>query len=55
LESGEKKELKSVRRSNITSPVDGKSYEAMVAALSRTVEQLSQEIAETIKTLSQKG
>jgi uncharacterized lipoprotein YmbA len=52
---GEKKELKSIQRSNITSPVDGNSYEAVVAALSRTVEDLSREIAETIKTLSQKG
>lgn len=55
LESGEKKTLKSVRRSGITRPAEGKSYEAMVAALSRTVEELSREIAETIKTLSQKG
>jgi len=50
---GEKKELKSIRRSSITEPAQGNSYEAMVAALSRTVEQLSQEIAETIKSLSQ--
>jgi uncharacterized lipoprotein YmbA len=55
FESGEKKELKAIRRSSITKPAEGKSYEAMVAALSGTVEQLSQEIAETIKTLSQKG
>jgi uncharacterized lipoprotein YmbA len=55
FESGEKKELKAIRRSSITKPAEGKSYEAMVAALSSTVEQLSQEIAETIKTLSQKG
>ncbi len=55
LEGGEQKELKSVRRSSITEPADSKSYEAMVAALSRTVEDLSREIAETIKTLSQKG
>jgi uncharacterized lipoprotein YmbA len=55
FESGEKKELKAIRRSSITKPAEGKSYEAMVAALSQTVEQLSQEIAETIKTLSQKG
>jgi uncharacterized lipoprotein YmbA len=52
MEGDKKKELKSVRRSVITKPADGKSYEAMVAALSRTVEQLSQEIAETINTLS---
>ena len=52
LESGEKKTLKAVRRSSITKPTEGKSYEAMVASLSETVEQLSQEIAETIKTLS---
>ena len=49
---GEKKELKSIRRSSITEPAQGKSYEAMVAALSRTVEQFSEEIAETINTLS---
>ena len=55
IEEGEKKTLKSVRRSKITEPADGKSYEAMVAALSRAVERLSHEIAETIKTLSQKG
>lgn len=55
LEGGEQKELKSVRRSSITEPADSKSYETMVAALSRTVEDLSREIAETIKTLSQKG
>lgn len=55
VEEAEKKELKSVRRSNITKPAEGKSYEAMVAALSRTVEQLSQEIAETIRTLSPKA
>jgi uncharacterized lipoprotein YmbA len=53
FESGEKKELKAIRRSSITKPTDGRSYEAMVAALSQTVEQLSQEIAETIKNLSQ--
>ena len=53
FESGEKKELKAIRRSSITEPAEGRSYEAMVAALSRTVEQLSQEIAETIKNLSQ--
>jgi uncharacterized lipoprotein YmbA len=52
LEGGEKKELKSVRRSSITEPADSKSYEAMVAALSRTVEQLSREVAEAIKSLS---
>jgi uncharacterized lipoprotein YmbA len=55
VEEGEKKALKSVRRSSMTRPAEGKGYEAMVAALSRTVEDLSQEIAETIKTLSQKG
>jgi uncharacterized lipoprotein YmbA len=55
LQSGEEKALKSVRRSSISKPAEDKSYEAMVAALSRTVEQLSQEIAETIQTLSQKG
>ena len=55
VEEGEKKSLKSVRRSSITRPADGKSYEAMVAALSRTVEEFSREIAETIKALSQKG
>jgi uncharacterized lipoprotein YmbA len=53
LTGDKKKELKAIRRSNITEPAEGKSYEAMVAALSRTVEQLSQEIAETIKNLSQ--
>lgn len=52
FESGEKKELKAIRRSSITKPTEGKSYEAMVASLSETVEQLSLEIAETIKTLS---
>ena len=55
LESGEKKTLKAVRRSSISRPTEGNSYEAMVAALSRTVEQLSQEIAETIKALPQRG
>ena len=55
LESGEKKTLKAVRRSSISKSTEDKSYEAMVAALSRTVEDLSREIAETIKTLSQKG
>jgi uncharacterized lipoprotein YmbA len=55
LEGGEKKTLKSVRRSSISKPAEGNSYEAMVAALSRTVEQLSQEIAETIKPLPEKG
>jgi len=52
---GDNKEFKLARRSKITEPVDDNSYEAMVAALSRTVEDLSREIAETIKTLSQKG
>jgi uncharacterized lipoprotein YmbA len=55
VEGGEKKALKSVRRSTITKAANGKSYEAMVAALSRTVEELSREIAKTIKALSQKG
>ena len=49
---GEKKELKAIQRSSITEPAQGKTYEAMVAALSRTVEQFSQEIAETINALS---
>ena len=52
---GDNKEFKLVRRSKITKPIDDNSYEAMVAALSRTVEDLSREMAETIKTLSQKG
>ncbi|KPK19389.1 MAG: hypothetical protein AMK69_24290 [Nitrospira bacterium SG8_3] len=55
IEEGEEKTLKSIRRSQVTEPADGNSYEAMVAALSRTVEDLSREIAETIQTFSQKG
>ncbi len=55
IQEGEEKTLKSVRRSEVTGPADGNSYEAMVAALSRTVEKFSREIAETIQTLSQKG
>ena len=55
IEQGEEKTLRSVRRSSISKPAEDKSYEAMVAALSLTVEQLSQEIAETVKSLSQKG
>ena len=51
---GSSKELRFIRRSMITEPVDDNSYEAMVAALSRTVERLSGEIADAIKTLSQK-
>jgi uncharacterized lipoprotein YmbA len=54
-EEGEKKALKSVRRSSITKPADDNSYEAMAAAMSGTVEDLSREMAETIKTISQKG
>ncbi len=55
IEEGEEKTLKSVRRSEVTEPADGNSYEAMVAALSRSVEKFSREIAETIQTLPQKG
>jgi uncharacterized lipoprotein YmbA len=55
LEEGEKKALKSVRRSSITKATDGNSYEAMAAALSRTVEEFSREITSTIQSLSQKG
>ena len=55
IEEGEEKTLKSVRRSEVTAPAGDNSYEAIVAALSRTVEDLSREIAETIQTLSQKG
>jgi uncharacterized lipoprotein YmbA len=55
IEEGKEKILKSVRRSEITEPADGNSYEAIVAAMSRTVEKFSREIAETIKALSQKG
>jgi hypothetical protein len=54
IEEGEEKTLRSVRRSEVTEPTDGNSYETMVAALSRTVEKFSREIAETIQTLSQK-
>jgi uncharacterized lipoprotein YmbA len=54
-EGGEQKELKSVRRSNIKEPAESKGYEAMVAAMSRTVEDLSRKMAETIKALSQRG
>ena len=49
---GESKELKLVRRSHITAPVNDMAYEAMVAGLSQTVERLSEEIAEAIKSLS---
>jgi uncharacterized lipoprotein YmbA len=55
IEQGEEKTLKSVRRSEVTEPTGGKSYEAMAAALSRTVEKFSREIAETIQTLLQNG
>ncbi len=55
IEEGEEKTLKSVRRSEVTEPADGNSHEAMVAALSRSVEKFSREIAETIQTLPQKG
>ncbi len=51
---GSSKELRFIRRSMITEPVDDNSYEAMVAALSRTVERLTGEIANAIKTLTQK-
>ncbi|MGD9075859.1 MAG: PqiC family protein [Desulfobacteraceae bacterium] len=49
---GDRKALKFVRRSKITGAVDDSNYEAMVAALSRTVESLSREIAESIRSLS---
>jgi uncharacterized lipoprotein YmbA len=49
---GDSKAFKLVRRSKITETADDSSYEAMVAALSRTVERLSHEIAETIQSLS---
>lgn len=50
---GSNKELRLIRRAMITEPVGDNSYEAIVAALSRTVERLSIEIADAIKTLSQ--
>ncbi|MBW1997404.1 MAG: membrane integrity-associated transporter subunit PqiC [Deltaproteobacteria bacterium] len=52
-EEGKKRKLRAVRRSNITEPVEDDSYESLVAAMSRTVEALSREIARTIRTLSQ--
>lgn len=49
---GEEKEILAVRRSNITEPVDGPGYEALVAAQSRALAALSREIVKTIHAAS---
>ncbi|MBW1855520.1 MAG: membrane integrity-associated transporter subunit PqiC [Deltaproteobacteria bacterium] len=53
LISGERdKNVLLMKSSNINEQTIGKSYEDMVAAQSRTLEKLSQEIAEAIKNIS---
>jgi uncharacterized lipoprotein YmbA len=47
-----KKELLA-RQSHFSAPANAQGYEAMVSALSRTVADLSREIATAIKALSQ--
>jgi uncharacterized lipoprotein YmbA len=46
---GPEKKLVKTYRSNIREPVSGADYAALVAAQSRTLAQLSQEIAEAIQ------
>ena len=50
--TGEKKDILAVRRSNITEPVNGAGYEALVVAQNRALATLSREIVEAIQAYS---
>jgi uncharacterized lipoprotein YmbA len=50
---GEDKTLKGVRKSSISEPTDGSTYETLVAAHSRALAKLSREIASAIAERSQ--
>ncbi len=52
--SGDAKEMVLNKRSTFTEAVSGSGYDSLVSAHSRTVSLLSREIAETIKTISNK-
>jgi uncharacterized lipoprotein YmbA len=41
------------KKSTFTAPMEGESYEALVAAMSKTLEDFSREVAEAIKSSSQ--
>jgi uncharacterized lipoprotein YmbA len=43
------------KKSSFTEPIGGEEYQALAAALSRTVAHLSHEIAASITALGQKG
>jgi uncharacterized lipoprotein YmbA len=40
------------KKSTFTAPMEGESYEALVAAMSKTLEDFSREVAEAIKSSS---
>ena len=49
------KEVLARKKSSFTEPVGGQDYQALAAALSRTVAHLSRDIAATVTALGQKG
>jgi uncharacterized lipoprotein YmbA len=51
---GQDREILEVKRSSIQEPVEGGSYEDLVAAQSRALAKLSQEMADVIKTTQEK-